>query len=154
MENPIYLGDAVYATILDTGSLMLTTGSHRKDEASDTIYLEPSVWESLVRFVASRGDERRLSTEGRQTSEVNQFSEKTKPVIVSLTQTSAACPSEWDGKTEDGKSVYIRYRWGRGGIEIDGETIGEWSGGAGWGDGIISEEEMKEKLSHVVEWRV
>ena len=29
-----------------------------------------------------------------------------------LTQTSDACPSQWDGELDDGTPVYIRYRWG------------------------------------------
>ncbi len=29
-----------------------------------------------------------------------------------LTQTCSACPSQWEGTLEDGRMVYIRYRWG------------------------------------------
>ena len=31
--------------------------------------------------------------------------------LTELTQTCLACPSQWDAKTEDGKNIYIRYRW-------------------------------------------
>lgn len=33
-----------------------------------------------------------------------------KPRIIELNQTCTACPSQWEGKTEDGRYVYIRYR--------------------------------------------
>ena len=26
--------------------------------------------------------------------------------------TCSACPSQWEGKLEDGRAIYIRYRWG------------------------------------------
>lgn len=29
-----------------------------------------------------------------------------------LWQTCSACPSQWEGITEDGRSIYVRYRWG------------------------------------------
>jgi hypothetical protein len=32
--------------------------------------------------------------------------------LVELTQTCYACPSQWEGKLEDGRFVYVRYRWG------------------------------------------
>lgn len=38
--------------------------------------------------------------------------------VVSLTQTCSACPSQWEGRTDDDRPVYIRYRWGHLGIEI------------------------------------
>ena len=33
--------------------------------------------------------------------------------IRDIQQTCYACPSQWEAKTEDGRGVYIRYRWGR-----------------------------------------
>jgi len=32
--------------------------------------------------------------------------------VVSLTQTTTACPTQWEGRLADGRSVYIRFRWG------------------------------------------
>ena len=29
-----------------------------------------------------------------------------------MTETCPACPAQWDGRTDDGKRVYVRYRWG------------------------------------------
>jgi hypothetical protein len=33
-------------------------------------------------------------------------------LLVELEQTCNACPAQWEGRTHDGKHVYIRYRWG------------------------------------------
>jgi hypothetical protein len=32
--------------------------------------------------------------------------------ITKLKMTCSACPSQWEGMTEDGRHVYVRYRWG------------------------------------------
>ena len=32
--------------------------------------------------------------------------------VVSITQTCSACPSQWEGKLEDGRMIYIRYQYG------------------------------------------
>lgn len=47
-----------------------------------------------------------------------------KPLVVELKQTCSACPSQWEGSTDDGRCVYIRYRWGT--LEVGiGETKGD-----------------------------
>lgn len=33
--------------------------------------------------------------------------------ITELVQTCGACPSQWEGTLDDGRVVYIRYRFGR-----------------------------------------
>jgi hypothetical protein len=33
--------------------------------------------------------------------------------LISLTQTCAMCPSQWEGILDNGKHVYVRYRWGQ-----------------------------------------
>lgn len=33
--------------------------------------------------------------------------------VRTLKKTCAACPSQWEGTMEDGRSFYARYRWGR-----------------------------------------
>lgn len=33
--------------------------------------------------------------------------------VTKLIRTCSACPSQWEGETEDGRYLYIRYRWGR-----------------------------------------
>jgi len=32
--------------------------------------------------------------------------------LVKLKKTCSACPAQWEGKLEDGRMVYVRYRWG------------------------------------------
>lgn len=44
--------------------------------------------------------------------------------VASLTQTCAKSPSQWEGRTNDGQQVYVRYRWGRLTIGI-GNTVEE-----------------------------
>ena len=34
-----------------------------------------------------------------------------KPKVLEYKETCGACPSQWKGKLEDGKFIYIRYRW-------------------------------------------
>lgn len=38
--------------------------------------------------------------------------------VAELTQTCSACPSQWEGRLEDGSAIYIRYRWGRLGVAV------------------------------------
>lgn len=49
MNDPIYLGDAVYATIKD-GVMVLTTDSHVLADAGNVIVLEPQVLDALVQY--------------------------------------------------------------------------------------------------------
>jgi hypothetical protein len=46
-------------------------------------------------------------------------------IIAKIKQTCFACPSQWEGTTEDGKDVYIRFRWGCLRMDINGETVAE-----------------------------
>lgn len=45
-----YLGDSVYAREDGFGSIILTTENGEPDDPSNTIVLEPEVYEALVRF--------------------------------------------------------------------------------------------------------
>ena len=62
--------------------------------------------------------------------------------ITELLQTCSACPSQWEAKLEDGRMLYVRYRWGYlsvcrssyptdnvyeavGGEEVFGQQIGD-----------------------------
>ncbi len=38
--------------------------------------------------------------------------------LIELTQTSSRCPAQWDGRLEDGRPVYIRFRGGVLSVEI------------------------------------
>ncbi len=50
MIKPEYLGDGVYATAKEDGSIMLTTGDHNQLEADNVIFLEPEGFASLDRY--------------------------------------------------------------------------------------------------------
>lgn len=41
-----------------------------------------------------------------------------------LYRTCYACPSQWEGITEDGSSIYVRYRFGV--LNVDIEINHEW----------------------------
>lgn len=67
-------------------------------------------------------------------------------LIVKLKQTCHACPSQWEGKTDNGKDVYIRYRWGILRVDLNGsEIFCEDIAGDGL-DGVLSTEELKTVL--------
>jgi hypothetical protein len=72
--------------------------------------------------------------------------------ILNMYRTCTACPSQWEGKLDNGNYIYIRYRWGNlfigegktldeaiGAIIIR-ETIGESL------DGFLSNEELLKEL--------
>lgn len=75
-----------------------------------------------------------------------------------LIQTCGACPSQWDGVTDDDRAVYIRYRWGYLSVRAsEPGDQGEWAGVEGeeilgvqlgdeW-DGVLLEDELTEVLA-------
>jgi len=82
-------------------------------------------------------------------------------------QTCGACPSQWEGKTDRGHNVYVRYRWGylsvrvsiypKGnavfGVEVYGEKLGDdYDGSIDWG---TVEEKIKDldALAEVTAWK-
>lgn len=83
--------------------------------------------------------------------------------IVSLVLTCGACPSQWDGRTDDGRKVYIRYRHGFGSVRlaapgddseyaaVEGEEIAAWTSDDPW-DGFIEEADMMAKTAEHVDW--
>jgi len=78
-----------------------------------------------------------------------------KPVITQLTMTCGACPSQWEGRTSDGGSVFVHYRHGWLSIsfkDADWEEIEELSYGETIGDsldGVISHEDMMTRLRQI-----
>ena len=48
--EPEYLGDGVYVRF-DSYHVWLLTGSHREEEATNTIALEPAVLDALLRYI-------------------------------------------------------------------------------------------------------
>ena len=46
-----YLGDSVYAEINNAGFIILTTENGHPDDPRNKIYLEPNIYNALLRFV-------------------------------------------------------------------------------------------------------
>ena len=86
---------------------------------------------------------------------------RNRPVVIELSQTCSACPSQWEGKCEDGRFLYIQYRNGWFRAEIYPK---ESDFGKGWDkaklllklqkgpkyDGYMTKKEMKELLKDKV----
>ena len=69
-------------------------------------------------------------------------SKKKKILIENFEQTCYACPSQWEGVTEKGEYIYIRYRWGYLRITVDRvEIYGESLSDDGW-DGLLDEKDL------------
>lgn len=65
--------------------------------------------------------------------------------VKELTMTCGACPAQWDATLDDGRELYIRYRWG--GLSVRFGVGGEELLAAskqndGW-DGVLSQEELQ-----------
>lgn len=92
------------------------------------------------------------------------MTEPTRLRVVELTQTCGACPSQWEGRTADGRHVYVRFRYGYLAIGV-GATIeaavdsaissaplvGVPLGEDGY-NGYLDYESLKASTSDVVEW--
>lgn len=60
-DTASYIGDAVYVDIRpEDRSIQLNTDSHHDHEARNKIFLEPAVWESLLRYVARQKEKGNL----------------------------------------------------------------------------------------------
>ena len=68
------------------------------------------------------------------------------PKVAHLTMTCSACPTQWEGETEEGVAIYIRYRYGSLTLDLDNETVFQASIGDGL-DGIIEPAEIARQLS-------
>jgi hypothetical protein len=81
--------------------------------------------------------------------------------VTSLIQTCESCPSQWEGRTNDGRYVYVRYRWGYLSIGIgqtfreavsrrtaDGQNIGPREFGKSIGDSYDGEMTLEQLKSH------
>lgn len=81
-----------------------------------------------------------------------------KIIADKLLQTCMACPSQWDGVTDDDRAVYVRYRWGILAVHVgaigdtskfaalDGENIVNDEIGDGY-DGLLTQSELLVHLS-------
>ena len=83
--------------------------------------------------------------------------------VVELERTCPACPSQWEGKLEDGRMIYIRYRWGYLEVRVSKEptdnvdeaVCGKEVFGTGYGgqyDGEMSELELVGLTMAVVDY--
>jgi hypothetical protein len=72
--------------------------------------------------------------------------------VASLTKTCDACPAQWEGRTDKGEDVYIRYRWGSLRVDVSGATVLLLNSGdafAGW----MEFEELQQLSSPVLDLR-
>lgn len=69
-------------------------------------------------------------------------------VVDVLTKTCESCPAQWEGRTNDGREVYVRYRWGHLSVEIDGSVILEKEVGGPY-DGSMDLTELAHHLRGV-----
>jgi hypothetical protein len=85
------------------------------------------------------------------------------PVVISLKKTCPACPSQWEGKLDDGRVVYARYRWGGLSVGVGEELEDAVDNGMSEGalfsenvgdglDGFMSFEELRAQLSGLLEF--
>lgn len=59
-----------------------------------------------------------------------------------LKNLGTGCPSQWEGKTEDGQDVYIRYRWSHLSVEVgDQQLLSHDTDDGGW-NGIMDDDEL------------
>jgi hypothetical protein len=80
--------------------------------------------------------------------------------VVKVMKTCGAFPAQWEGKTEDGKDVYVRYRWGNLRVHVANVTgedalYGTCVVDESYGDelcGELSYGELKELTKDVMEW--
>ena len=81
--------------------------------------------------------------------------------ITSLMQTCEMCPSQWEGRTDDDREVYIRYRHGHGYVSVgapgdhtrfaalNGQVVARWDGDDAL-DGFISTADMMDRVKYAV----
>lgn len=85
-----------------------------------------------------------------------------KPFVVErIVKTCSACPSQWDIFLDDGRYVYVRYRWG--GLRLTlaenedalfngyDQVIYDEQIGDGF-DGVMEEEELRDLTKDILDW--
>jgi hypothetical protein len=87
---------------------------------------------------------------------------KPKIRVTEITQTCTACPSQWDGHTEDGYTIYVRFRHGYLSVRRsrkESRDVGEAVMGDEVfaynhpdADGFIDFEELKQITKGVIVW--
>lgn len=71
--------------------------------------------------------------------------------VKSIKKTSRACPAQWDGLTDDNKTVYVRYRFGQLRIEVDKNPVFTMKAGEGY-DGFMDFERIKQFTENQIVW--
>ena len=81
--------------------------------------------------------------------------------VVELEQTCTASPSQWEGKADDGRFVYVRFRWGHLRIGVgttldeavcdERKTVFERQLSDGL-DGELSYKELRAATKGIVDW--
>jgi hypothetical protein len=77
---------------------------------------------------------------------------------VSIKRTCTACPSQWEGRTDDGRDVYVRFRWGGLSVGIgDGLDNAIRNESYRWDDydglnGWMTYAELKTHFTDEIEW--
>jgi hypothetical protein len=66
-----------------------------------------------------------------------------------IKNTCGACPSQWEGTTESGDSIYIRLRHGSLRVDLKGDTI--YHSYPDGFDGCMNYEELKAHVGHLLE---
>lgn len=83
--------------------------------------------------------------------------------VISLQKTCSACPAQWEGKLEDGRMIYIRYRWGHLRLDVSldpsddvqdaiGNTVYSMTNPENEFDGYMETTTMKSILSSQLEF--
>jgi len=73
--------------------------------------------------------------------------------VKDLIRFGSFCPTQWDGETDNGEKVYIRYRWGVLTVDLNGEEVFSVKAGEEF-DGIMSDEDMKEFTKSLINWGI
>ena len=67
--------------------------------------------------------------------------------VAQLTHACIACPSQWEGKTDDERPFYVRYRWGVLTVQLGAKGTTDGSEGA-----MVFDDEVGDKMSGRIDW--
>jgi hypothetical protein len=84
-------------------------------------------------------------------------------IVSTVTETFCACPNTYSGKTTNGDTIFVRYRWGHLSIRLQpGKTVDDSEGSNGesifeldYGgpfDGMINYSKLRELTEKIIQW--